>query len=84
MICVVPLGSLDEDLEQLGRELRNRFVHYDNINIEVFDDIEAAQRYADTNLTNAARRVMRVSKHTASGRDVILLMGDGGTREIGF
>ena len=84
IVGVVPAGSERADLEQLGRDLRAQHAHYDNINIEVFDDIEAAQAYAEQNVTQPAHRVLSVSKHTASGRDVILLFQDGAPTELEF
>lgn len=84
MVLVVPAGSDPYDIDQLGRDLRNQFAHFDNINIEVFDDADAAEAYAQTNVANPAHRVLSVSRHRASGRDVILRIRDGVTMEIGF
>lgn len=47
MICVVTESSTREELEELARRLRARFDDYDNINIEVFNNLETAQRYAN-------------------------------------
>ncbi len=82
MVCAVPPGSLRGDIEQLGRDLRSQFVGYDNINIEVFDDPEAAQQYADNHVSNPVHRVLSVSKHKASGRDVVLYLQDGASEEL--
>lgn len=84
MVCVVPPGSGAGDLEQLGRDLRTQYGHYDNINIEVFDDEEAARAYAENHVSNPAHRVLSISKHAGSGRDVILRMQDGMTLEVEF
>lgn len=79
MICVVPPGSLDDDLIALARKLHKEFEMYDNINIEVFDDAAAARAFKDNKISPAApspadHRVLSVSKHMASGRDAILLI----------
>jgi hypothetical protein len=84
MVLVVPRGSMPADLEQLGRDLRTQFGAYDNINIEVFDDPDAAESYTQTNVGNPAHRVLSVSRHRASGRDVILAFRDGMTLEVTF
>jgi hypothetical protein len=84
MIGLVPKGSLTEDLEKLGRDLHTQYAAYDNINIEVFDDQEAAENFAQREVANPAHRVMSVSKFKATGRDVILLIDNGVTREIPF
>ncbi len=77
MIIVVPEGSATEDLVALGRELRNKHDAYDNINIEVFDQREAAETFKGRNVVSSAHRVLSISKHAASGRDkIVLLQGD--------
>jgi hypothetical protein len=74
MVCAVPEDSRDEDLIALGRWFRKEFAPYDNINIEVFDSLEAARLYAERNIASGDHRVLTVSKHRGSDRDVILLM----------
>jgi len=74
MICAVAPNASDADLAALGRLLRNQYDAYDNINIEVFDDIEAAQRFGKDPSGAAEHRVLSISKHRASERDVILLI----------
>jgi hypothetical protein len=79
MICVVPPGSLDDDLIALAQKLHKEFEMYDNINIEVFDDAAAARAFKDNKISPSApspadHRVLSVSKHMASGRDAILLI----------
>ncbi len=82
MICAVPEGIPEEQLIGLARSLRAECDGYDNINIEIFEGMDAAERYAKTNRADPERRLLSVSKHTASGRDVILLMTQGMTREV--
>ncbi len=66
-----------ESLQQLGAELRQNYAHYDNINIEVFDDIGAARTYADKGELDASRRVLSVSRFKHSGRDDIVIYKNG-------
>jgi len=69
-------------LEQLGRKLHKAYANYDNINIEVFDDSAAAQRFADTTVSDPTHRVMTISKHAASGRDLILIFNGSEIRTV--
>jgi hypothetical protein len=87
MICVVPAGSRDEDLVTLAQSLHKKFASYDNINIEVFDDAEAARAFKENRFSASAplpsdHRVLSISKHAASGRDVILLIKGQQTTEV--
>jgi hypothetical protein len=82
LVCVVPPGSSQEDLTKLGLELRGQYASYDNLNIDVFDDEEAARNYADRHITDPARRVLSISKHKETGRDVILLLDGGIATEV--
>jgi hypothetical protein len=82
LVGVVPKGSSEQDLIALGRDLRQQYETYDNINIEVFDNAEAAKNYADRSAVNADARVLSISKHKDSGRDVILMNSGGVTREV--
>lgn len=77
MVCAVDPG-LDEDaLVELGRSLRTQFGNYDNINIEVFDDVAAARSYVEQNALPGVRRRFAISKHHASNRDVLVLFREG-------
>lgn len=76
MIGVVPPGSSDEDLIALGQSLHEQYAAYDNINIEVFDDVEAARSYKGKYVAPPKHRVLSISKHKATGRDIILLIRD--------
>ena len=82
MVCVVPPGSPRTDLEQMGRDLRAKFEGYDNINVEVFDNEATAKTFVEQNKMNTSRRVLSVSKHQGSGRDVILYYENGTTYEV--
>ena len=84
LIGAVPPGSSREDVENLGRELRAEYAGYDNINIEVFDDPEAARAFADDEKGGSARRVLSVSRHRASGRDTILYIQEGKAEPVAF
>ena len=82
MVGVVPRNSHPEDIQNLGRELRNEYEGYDNINIEVFDDTAAAERFIETQVGDPARRVLSISKHISEGRDVILYLKNGQAQEV--
>lgn len=74
LIAVVLPGTAEEDLRELGKRLREEFKDYDNINIEFFDDRAAAEAFKSGQPVDSARRVLSVSRHKASGRDVVLLL----------
>ncbi|MBI4559720.1 MAG: hypothetical protein HY706_19190 [Candidatus Hydrogenedentes bacterium] len=82
MVCVVPSKTKDDDLIALGRWLRQEHADYDNINIEVFDDLDAAKTYAEQNSAPGDHRVLSVSKHRSSGRDLIILTRGESPREL--
>ncbi len=82
MILAVPEWGADEDLLSLGRELRDGFGDFDNINIEVFDDLEAAHDFAKRGVADPEHRVLNVSRYRDSGRDVILLIRNHEVREF--
>lgn len=81
MVVVVPPGSSREEVEELARQLRSEHEAYDNINIEFFDDADAARAYADRQVTDPQHRVLSISKHKGSGRDKILYLGGGENAE---
>lgn len=84
LVISVPPGSRRMDVEELGRKLRAQYDAYDNINIEIFDDEDAAGFYAETNVADPVHRILSVSKHAASGRDVILSIQGDLITEIAF
>jgi hypothetical protein len=77
MTLAVDAGTRVEALRQIGDELRENYAHYDNINIEVFDDVAAARRYANEGHLDAGRRVLTVSRFKHSGRDTITVYRAG-------
>lgn len=77
VVGVVPEGSGREDIEKLGRDLRMQYDGFDNVNIEVFDTEEAATQYLEQGRSDTAHRVLSVSRHRQSGRDLILYLGEG-------
>jgi hypothetical protein len=79
IVGVVPRSSTREDLENLGRELRNRYADYDNIHIEVFNDPVAAKGYAQHNVLNPQYRVLSITKFKGTERDTIELHLGGET-----
>lgn len=82
IVGIVPPRSRRDDIEKLGRDLRKQYEGYDNINIEVYDNEDAARRYMDTQVGDTDHRVLSVSKHAASGRDIILYLKKGEAVEI--
>ncbi len=82
MVVVVPERSSDEQLIAMGRELRQKFNDYDNINIEVFNNMETAYRYMKTHVADPVHRVMNISRFREQGRDTILLIKGNTVREI--
>ncbi len=82
MYCVVPGNSSDEFLVNLARSLRNKFSDFDNINIQVFDNEQAARDYAQKSVVSTEHHVLAISKHRTSGRDLMLLLRRGKPTEI--
>lgn len=82
MAIAVPEGTSQNDLKDLGRQLRKTYDAYDNINIEVYDDEEAARRYADEGSSTEAHRVLSISKHKHSERDAIIVFPNGMAVEV--
>lgn len=82
MICVVDAEASDDTLIELGKKLRAKFADYTNVNVEAFDDLVSAQQYNEQHSAPAERRVLSVSKHTASGRDTVVLIRKGIPKEI--
>jgi hypothetical protein len=81
MICVVKPETDDDRLAEMGRKLRAQNAEYANLNIEVFDDQDAAVQFKKGGAPSG-HRVLSVSKHAASERDVVLLVRGGQTREV--
>lgn len=77
MVVAVPDWGTDDDLIALGRGLREEFGSYDNLNIEVYDNLRAAQAAAAGEHQGADRRVLSISKFKDTGRDLILLLRGG-------
>lgn len=77
LALAVPPGMSEQALKQLGKDLRENYKAYDNINIEIFDDVAAARVFANEGKTDAAHRVMSISKFKHSGRDSLVLYRDG-------
>ena len=82
LICAVPPDATDAQLAELGRWLRQEYNAYENLNIDVFDDVAAARRFAETNRIEGGHRVLNISKHPATNRDVIALIREGGATVI--
>ncbi len=74
MIGAVGPNASDEELLEFAADLRERYDEYDNINIEFFRGARAAQEFAESSVAPPESRVLSVSKHAGTGRDVILLI----------
>lgn len=77
MICVIPSGTDEADLVGLGQQFQREYEAYDNINIQVFNDMEAAQAYAQTNSQEKGAPVLKVSRYRASGLNTVEVLRDG-------
>ncbi|MDP7638742.1 MAG: hypothetical protein QGG73_03370 [Candidatus Hydrogenedentes bacterium] len=82
MIVAIPGWAGDDQIIGLGRELRLKYDDYDNINIEVFNDMNTAHQYREMHVGKPGHRVLSISRFKEQGRDTILLMKDGATTEI--
>jgi hypothetical protein len=82
MICAVPPGMTDDQLADLGRRLRSECMAYDNVNVDVFDDEQAARLYAEQNRNPGGHHVLSIVRHKATGRDLIVLVKADGTRQV--
>ncbi len=76
MIIAVPENWGPGEIETLGRNLHEDFADYDNINIEILRGVAAAEAYSEDNAASANARVMSISKHKTSGRDLLLYIQD--------
>ena len=72
---LVPPRSAKTDVLALLRELRATYEPYDNINIEIFDSEAAARAYAERQVADPDHHVASISRHKASGRDVMIFLG---------
>ena len=77
LILAVPPGVASEDLEELAYHLREEYDAFDNINVKVFEGLEAAQKYARSNEVTPDLLVADVTRHAATQRDLILLQQGG-------
>lgn len=82
MAVTVPARISEESLRAVGKHIRKKYEYYDNINIEIFDNIDAARQFADFGTVDKGRRVMSISKHRHSERNVILLYRGSATIEV--
>ena len=78
-LAAVPPDMAPQEVEALARELRHT---YDNINIQVFDDIETARNYADLGKSSADHLVLSISRHKHLERDNMVRFVDGVAIEV--
>ncbi|MDZ4857610.1 MAG: hypothetical protein SGI88_01405 [Candidatus Hydrogenedentes bacterium] len=81
MICAVSPDISDDELKTIGKAIRNSCEGYDNVNIDIFNDEAAARDYADNNV-RGAHLVMNITRHKASGQDVMVRIHANGTRDV--
>lgn len=81
---LVPPRSEADDVKALLQELRAKYEVYDNINIEIFDTETAARAYAERQIADPAHHVASVSRHKASGRDILLYLGGAQPETVPF
>lgn len=82
LAAAVPPGMSSQELEALARKLRHTYDAYDNINIQVFDNIRAAKNYADLGKSSPRHLVLSISKHKHSERDNMIRFTDGRAIEV--
>jgi len=80
--AVAAPGLPSSEIEALGRELRQTYRAYDNINIQVFDDATAAKIFADKGISSDVHLLLSISKHRNSVRDSILRFQNGHAIEV--
>lgn len=80
--AVVAPGMPPNEVEALGKELHQTYNAYDNINIQVFDNVAAAKDYADTGTSSAAHLILSISKHRHSQHDKIFRFQNGLAIEV--
>lgn len=78
---VAPRRPVSE-IEGLGRDLHQTYRHYDNINIQIFDDLAAAKAFADKGTSSTLHLILSISKHRNSVRDTILRFENGFAIEV--
>ncbi|MBN2308836.1 MAG: hypothetical protein JXR94_07705 [Candidatus Hydrogenedentes bacterium] len=71
LVCAIPEGLSDDVIVAIGRRLRAESAEYDNVNIVVYEGLEAAKRFAEENVDTPGRRVLRLSRHRDAGHDVL-------------
>jgi len=77
IIGSVPPGADDGSLLQFGRELRDQYIEYSNINIVVFDSEAAADAYAERNVKSTTRHVLTIARHAQTGLDEVYIHRNG-------
>jgi hypothetical protein len=77
IIGSVAPGADDETLLQFGRELREQYDEYTNINIVIFDSELAANAYAERNAKSTTRHVITIARHGQTGLDEIYIHRNG-------
>lgn len=74
IIAALPEEYSNDELVDLGAWFRSQYAEYDNINVEVFSSPQAARQFQEAHVAPEGSRVLAVSRHASSGRDVILVI----------
>ena len=82
LVLSIAPGASREALEALGLSLREEFDAYPVLNIDVFDDADAAADFAERPTAKPPRRVLALYRDAASGRDEVLVTADGITMGV--
>ena len=82
LVAFVAPDAAPQELEALAGELRHTYASYDNINIQVFHDIETARIYAELGKSSPEHLVLSISKHKHSERDKMIRLVDGVVIEV--
>jgi len=82
MIAAVPSGVGDAALRDLGRRLRAALDQYENINVVLFDDLNAAKAFAERNADTPQSRVLQISRHSISGEDSVFVLRGGSASRV--
>jgi hypothetical protein len=80
LVAVIPPGGDDTQLADLGQRLRQDFASYDNLDLRIFDDGEAAQRHIED--STARQPILKVTRHRSTNKDLILRIRDGQAFEV--
>lgn len=82
MIAVVSPQTSEEEVIALGHELREEYANYDNVNVSIFTDTQAAETYSKSNSLKDGVPLLRISKFRKTGEDAVYLNKDGADIDV--